>query len=168
MIKKAIVLNHKSIHQTVHSGDLIQITAEDQDSSFLAILDHINYRYGKKQGEEDNKYPYFIKNHAGDLINYAQHEISRQELAWFDFNKWTESGKKIFLGHICNEDINYIIAKKLIELDMGWSERDKITSIDLIGTIHTGQIKVKQHVEHTDYLPVMTTTKAFKLERKKE
>lgn len=163
---KAIILNHQSKEQNLAAGDLILIRAEGQDSTYLAILDHINPRYGKSDGQPDNSYPYFIKNYDNQLINYGKHEVLKQDIAWFDSNLWHQTGKKILLGHISNDDLNHIIAKKLIENDMGWSERDKITKKDLIGIECNGKIEFKQLIE-TGYDPIPSASiyKKFKLDR---
>lgn len=122
-------------------GDIVTIDGTDD---FYTLL-KIDPRYGKNKGEEDNPYKYFVKSKFCDeLMNFERSEISKANIAFFDYYEWFNNGKKKLLGIVSALDHNHIKGKVALNYDYGFSQFNLISIDDFIGLDFYGSIKEKE------------------------
>ena len=132
-MKRGIILginlhDYKSI---LNVGDLVVV---DDGMEDFCILEKIDPRYGKLEDDANTPFKYFVKSRTNNnLINYERSEISKANLAFFDYYEYFNNGKLVLLGAISAIDINYIKGKYAVDLDIPWSAFNTIKKDDFLG-----------------------------------
>lgn len=122
-------------------GDLVVL---DDGCEDYYVIEKIDPRYGKLEGDDDTPFKYFIKSRFNnELMNFSREEMSKGNIAFFDYNNYYKNNKKILLGAISLEDLNHIKGKYAMEFDIAYSEFNKIQYDDLISQEFYGDIKIK-------------------------
>lgn len=158
-MKKGIILGYEIFYQLdkpLKVGDLVQRLDEDEsEDNFYTII----------KIDESKDFPYYLKSKEnGELINFCREELGKSHCAFFDHEEYVNTGAKIMLGGISIEDINYIKAKKLNELELGWSYLDKIKYEDLLGLEFDGFILEKKMILDSDAnFPMEEVIKYFRV-----
>jgi hypothetical protein len=120
-------------------------------------IEKIDTKYNVKPGEPDNIYKYFIRSKINnELMNFARNELSKCNIAYFDYNTYVQSGIKKYVAQVpFNDpnfisDINHIKGKFAYEWDMGKSEFDFIHTQDFINLDFEGDYIEKEIQHHPD------------------
>lgn len=140
-MKRGVILgiNLHDYKSTLNEGDLIVV---DDGMEDFCILEKIDPRFGKLLNDEDNPYMYFVKSKINNrLINYERNEISKANIAFFDYHEYYNNGKMVLLGAISAVDINYIKGKYAVELDIPWSAFHLIKKTDVLGLDFYGTVE---------------------------
>lgn len=161
MNKKGIILAYEIYHEAnmpLKQGDLVQRLDEDEFTN--------NY-YTIIKIEKNKDFPYFLHSKAnGEFINFSREELVKCHCAFFDYESYVHNGSKILLGSISIEDIQYIKAKKLNQLEMGWSQLDKIKYEDLINLDFEGYVTEKKLIHDSDpNFPMADIIKYFRVNK---
>ena len=123
-------------------GDLVVV---DDGFNDFVILEKVDPRYGKQPDDHDTAYKYFVRSKSsGVLMNYARCEISKASIAFYDYTAYYTMNKKVLLGAISLEDINHIKGKYAVDLEIPFSEFNKIKMDDIIGLDFHGTIETKK------------------------
>lgn len=156
-----IILGYELYHESnipLKTGDLVQRLDEDE---------YTNHYYTIVKIDKTKAFPYYLESKEnGELINFSREELVKCHTAFFDRDKYLEFGSKILLGSISIEDVQYIKAKKLNQLELGWSQLDKIKYEDLIGLDFSGYIQEKNIIHDSDpNFPMVDNIKYFRVNK---
>ena len=83
-------------------------------------------------------------------MNFARNELVKCHYGFFDYDKYFKDGKRVLLGAVSFEDITYIKAKRLNELELGYSQLNNIKIDDIMGMDFYGDIVEKQMIEDSN------------------
>jgi hypothetical protein len=108
-------------------------------------LELIDPRFMKRDDDIDNPYMYFIKEPiSGELMNFKRSEISKANIAVFDFDKYYDKNIKIMIGNLNPEDLRNIKAKHALDWDVPTQKIDEITLADILELSFNGEIISKE------------------------
>jgi hypothetical protein len=142
----------------LNANDLVYI----KDNDMYFNLEKIDARYGKREGEPDNEYKYFVKEPvSGELMNFKRDELSKANIAVFNYQEYYENNRKIMIGNIFPEDLRNIKAKHALEWDLPFENIDKIKNSDILELAFEGEQVTKEYMAYPDY--PATVVKYFKL-----
>jgi len=144
-------------------GDLVTI---DDGFDDYTILRKVDKRYGKQPDEPDTPFEYFVRSKSSNvLMNYARNELSKANIGFFDYDAYYNTGKKILLGCIWNDDMNHIKGKFAVQYDVPFSEFYKIKMDDIIELDFDGKIKTKtiEYQLNENYKVLKMKMKYFKI-----
>lgn len=165
IIKRAVLLGYSlfDYKSDLKEGDLVMIDNGYDDRLFT--INKIDPRFGKRKDEPDTVFKYLIKGvyNVDQYINFERGEISKAHLAFFDYHKYYKEGKRVFLGGISSEDLNYIKAKHANELEIPFSEFDTIKLTDLIDLDFYGSTYNKEYYNKNN--TEVTVVQYFKIDK---
>lgn len=158
---KGILLAYELLHQKemkLNVGDLvIQNDNEYYDNNY----------YNIEKITDNQLYCYYIKSLTnGELMNFARNELVKCHYAFFDYDKYYKEGKRVLLGALSFDDMEYIKLKKLNDLELGYSQLNTIKVSDIIGMEFNGSIKEKTIIEDSDpNFPMSSILTYFKINK---
>lgn len=124
-------------------------------------IEKIDPRYNVEVGQPDNPFKYFVRSKInGNLMNFERKEITKANIAYFDYDKYNKYGIKHYIAQVPYKDpdfisdINHIKGKFAYEWDMGRSEFDSIHLDDFIGLEFEGEYIQKEIQHHPDQEPI--------------
>lgn len=130
----------------------------------LVYVDNCFYNIEKLDDTLNKDYKYYVKSKInGELMNFERSELSKANIAYFDYDLYTQHNIKKMIASIpLNDseyikDIIYIKAKFANEWEMGRSEFDQIQSCDFIDLDFTGQLINKTVTHYPDQPPINYT-----------
>lgn len=139
---RGVILAYSVPMTTLSVGDIVQPTDGYEDNIYT--IAKIDPRYGKQPDDDDTPFKYFIASKDnGELMNFSKDELVKMNTAFFDYDKYFKEDRIIFLGAISYMDLNYIKAKKAVELDLGYSDIKNIHMANLVGMDFYGDITNK-------------------------
>jgi hypothetical protein len=137
----------------------------EHDLCYYTVI-KIDPRYGKKNGEPDNEYKYFVRSKInGELMNFAEHEIKLVYLSVYDYDKYFNENKRVFLGNISPNDLKELKYKIILENNL--TSIEDVYPDDMIELKYEGEIIDKAIINDFDLDNTSTSTiKYFKLVQK--
>lgn len=139
----------------LRKGDLVQ-RLDGYDNNFYTVI--------KVDERCVNGYYLRSRENEGELINFNRDELVKCHYSFFDYDAYFKRGVQVLLGAVKFEDILYIRAKKGNEMELGFSELDRILSEDILGMDFAGTVEERLILEDSDpYVPVATVLKYFKI-----
>lgn len=152
---KGIILPSKKITTKLEIDDIVLA-----DKCYYTIV-KIDPRYGKKEGETDNEYKYFVKSKVnGELMNFTKDELTPVVLGVYDYDKYYNHNIRFFLGNLKPDDMKEL--KYAVVLKYNLKGIEDVYPDDLIELSFMGE---QINDELTDYENTSFSIPYFKLNK---
>jgi hypothetical protein len=147
---RGILLSFQVQTDKLSKGDLVKIKDDGHDDTYY-VIEAVDRRYNMRADAADNPYCYFIKSKQnGELMNFALDELSKFNVAFFNYDRYDRHRDKILLGALSVQDLTYMKSKRAYELDLGYSDLSSINNSDLLQDKKT----TIDGIEHRQYRTV--------------